>query len=49
MDWQTPIAAVIALCAGTYALWRWTRPFFNRDSTADQNQSDLLQITSSED
>ena len=48
MDWQTPIAAVIALLAGAYALWRWTRPFFNRDSAADQNQSDLLQITSSE-
>ena len=49
MGWQTPIAIAIALGAGAYALWRMARPFFDRDTAADQTHNDLLQIDSPED
>lgn len=50
MDWQTPIAIALAVCAGAYALWRWTRPFFNDNTATPQQDHDgLLQIESSDD
>jgi hypothetical protein len=45
MDWQTPLAIGLSIGAGVYALWRWTRPFFERDTPP----TDLLQIDTPED
>lgn len=55
MDWQTIAAVGISLLCGAWVLYRWLRPFFDREANScdacescgsQKGQSELLQITS---
>lgn len=48
MDWQTPIAAGVALLCGLWALWKFVRPFLIKESGGchPSAQDELLQIES---
>jgi len=55
VDWQTIAAVGISLLCGAWVLYRWLRPFFDREANScdacescgsQKGQSELLQITS---
>ncbi|MBT4502580.1 MAG: hypothetical protein HOC74_32915 [Gemmatimonadetes bacterium] len=55
MDWQTISAIGISLLCGAWVLYRWLRPFFDKETTGcnacescgtQKGQGELLQITS---